>query len=146
MVKPRRAGRLCASKFIFQCTCLCVGFTDDHQVVWAPLYLGDSKFQPLLLLSCMLCIQSYISSHDTKLGYENLTFLVVVEEASVSSFEVVPFLVLIQWGLCIDFWVRICNFGNASGQMILQDSHNWPGSVEIFSTSLNHTHLQIKLT
>lgn len=59
-------------------------------------YHGECRFWTLLILSCTLCIRSYKSSHETKLGMRAANFLVMVEDALASSCGVVPFLVLIQ--------------------------------------------------
>lgn len=93
MERPRRAGQLCTTSSSRVPTC----------VLGMPMvlksskysYHGESRFWTLLILSCMLCICPYKSSHETKLRMRAASFLVMVEDASGSSCGVVPFLVLI---------------------------------------------------
>lgn len=94
MERPRRAGQLCTISSSHVPACV-LGVL----MVLKPsknAYHGESRFCTLLTLFCMLCIHSYESSHETKLGMRAANFLVIVEDALGSSCGVVSFLVFIQ--------------------------------------------------
>lgn len=128
-------------------SCLCAGFVDGLRVTWAslPQSIWILATSDTFLYAVCLITQKF--SQDKPSGNESADFPVLIEEDSGLSCGVALFLILIQLVLCINFLIKICDYENAFGQTILLiDSHIWSGSIEILNASLNHVHIQVKLT